>query len=84
MAEHHTGMNGAAQDDQVQPHTSLRTDQRLTRKPEEVAQLLGIGRNGVYDLIRRGDLRSIAVGRKLLIPLTAIQEFLTGSQGSIR
>ncbi|MFD2608741.1 helix-turn-helix domain-containing protein [Deinococcus taklimakanensis] len=77
-------MNGATQDDQVQTHTSLRADQRLTRKPEEVAQLLGIGRNGVYDLIRRGDLRSIAVGRKLLIPLTAIEEFLTGSQGSIR
>lgn len=72
-------MNGATQDDQTQVPTSMCANQRLTCKPEEVAQLLGIGRNGVYDLIRRGDLRSISVGRKLLIPLTAIEAFLAGT-----
>ncbi|MEF2278786.1 helix-turn-helix domain-containing protein [Deinococcus sp. YIM 134068] len=53
---------------------------KLTRKPEEVAPLLGVGRNGVYDLIRTGQLRSIRVGRKILIPLSAIEEFLNGGQ----
>jgi excisionase family DNA binding protein len=51
---------------------------RLTRKPEEAAPMLGVGRNGVYDLIRSGQLRSIRVGRKILIPLAAIEDFLNG------
>lgn len=53
---------------------------RLTRKPEEAAPMLGVGRNGVYALIRSGQLRSIKVGRKLLIPLSAIDEFLSGGK----
>jgi len=53
---------------------------RLTRKPEEAAPILGVGRNGVYALIRSGQLRSIKVGRKILIPLSAIEEFLNGGQ----
>lgn len=55
--------------------------QRLTRKPEEAAPMLGIGRCGVYALIRSGQLRSIKVGRKILIPLSAIEEFLSGNGG---
>ena len=51
---------------------------RLTRKPEEAAPMLGVGRNGVYDLIRSGALRSIRIGRKILIPVSAIEEFLSG------
>lgn len=52
---------------------------RLTRKPEETGPMLGIGRCGVYALIRSGELRHIKVGRKILIPLSAIDEFLNGS-----
>lgn len=51
-------------------------DQRRTRKPEEVAQILGVGRNAVYELIRTRKLHSISVGRKLLVPLSAIDVFL--------
>lgn len=53
---------------------------RTTRKPEEVALILGIGRNNIYEVIRSGQLRSIRVGRKILIPLSAIDEFLNGQQ----
>lgn len=59
------------------PH-NREPDSRRTRKPEEVGKILGIGRNQVYELIRNRDLRSISVGRKLLVPLTAIDEFLAG------
>ncbi|KEF34105.1 excisionase [Deinococcus sp. RL] len=51
---------------------------RLTCKPEEAVSMLGMGRNSVYALIRSGRLRSIKVGRKILIPLSAIEEFLNG------
>lgn len=52
---------------------------RLTRKPEEAAPMLGIGRPAVYALIRSGELRHVKVGRKILIPLAAIEEFLGGT-----
>lgn len=52
---------------------------RRTCKPGEAAPMLGVGRNGVYDLVRTGQLRSIRVGRKILIPLTAIDDFLNGA-----
>ncbi|OLV17492.1 hypothetical protein BOO71_0008689 [Deinococcus marmoris] len=42
--------------------------------------MLGIGRNGVYALIRAGKLRHIKVGRKILVPLSAIEDFLNGGQ----
>lgn len=60
--------------------TAPEIDQRLTRKPEEAGQILGIGRNGVYELLRNNKLRSIKVGRKILIPLSAIEEFLAGNR----
>lgn len=51
-------------------------EERLTRTPLEAAKLLGIGVNNTYKLVKSGELRHIKVGRKLLIPLTAIDEFL--------
>lgn len=54
-------------------------NQRQTRKIEEAAELIGIGERSTYALVRSGQLRSIRVGRKILIPLTAIEEFLNGS-----
>ena len=60
--------------------TTTERTERLTRRPEEVGRILGIGRNTVYELIRTGQLRSISIGRKILIPLAAIDEFLAGDQ----
>ena len=62
---------------------SREPDSRRTRKPEEVGKILGIGRNQVYELIRSRELRSISVGRKLLVPLTAIDEFLAGQVSGV-
>lgn len=60
--------------------TTTERTERLTRRPEEVGRILGIGRNTVYELIRTGQLRSISIGRKILIPLAAIDEFLAGDE----
>lgn len=54
--------------------------ERLTRTPHEAAKLLGIGVTNTYRLAKTGELRSIKVGRKLLIPLSAIDEFLKGTK----
>ncbi len=54
---------------------------QATYKPEEASSLLGVGRGGVYGLIRSGRLRSIRIGRKIIIPASALQEFLDQTEG---
>lgn len=49
---------------------------RRTRKIIEVAQILGMGKNKVYELVHSGKLRAKFIGRNILIPLEAIEEFL--------
>ena len=42
----------------------------------EAARELGIGRNSAYQLIRDGRLRSVSVGRRLLVPRTELEAFV--------
>ncbi len=43
---------------------------------DEAAALLGIGRSVLYSLIGSGRIRSISVGRRRLIPSSAVREFV--------
>lgn len=52
-----------------------RTPDRLL-SVDEAAGALSLGRSLVYDLIGRGELRSIVVGRRRLIPAAALAEFI--------
>lgn len=47
-------------------------------RPATAAEMLGVCRDTVYELMRAGQLRSVRVGRARLIPLAALQEFLAG------
>jgi excisionase family DNA binding protein len=47
-----------------------------TMTVEEVADVLGTGRTATYDAVRRGEIPSIKVGRKLVIPTAAIRRLL--------
>ena len=42
----------------------------------EAGQVLRIGRNVAYDLVRSGQLRSVRVGRNIRIPRDALAEYL--------
>ncbi len=42
----------------------------------EVARLLGIGRSKTYDLIARGDLPSLRIGRLLRVPRHALEQWI--------
>lgn len=46
--------------------------------PADCRPLLNLGRDKIYALIRSGELRSIRVGRKYLVPADAVAEFLQG------
>lgn len=46
---------------------------------EDLAHRLMIGRNTAYSLVRSGKIRSIKIGRKYLIPKTAVEEYLNAA-----
>ncbi|MEQ1954413.1 helix-turn-helix domain-containing protein [Mesorhizobium sp. CN2-181] len=51
---------------------------RLTVTVEEAAELLGIGRNAGYEGVRRGEIPSIRIGKRLLVPRAALDRMLNG------
>ena len=42
----------------------------------EMAEILHIGRNAAYDLVKSGAVRSIRIGRNIRIPQAALMEYL--------
>lgn len=44
---------------------------------EETRELLGLSRNSMYSAIARGEIPSIRVGRRLLIPKAALSRLLS-------
>ena len=52
---------------------------KLTYSPDELRAALGIGRGTVYDLLRSGQLRSVRVGRRIIVPSAEVDRFLLGA-----
>lgn len=50
---------------------------------EEAAQSLGVGRTTVYELMNRGDLESVKVGRRRIIPADAVGAFLAARRAAV-
>ncbi len=51
-------------------------EDRLTVSVEEAAVLLGISRALAYDLVRRGELPHLRLGRRVVVPRKALEEFV--------
>lgn len=49
---------------------------RLTVSVEESAQMLGISRALAYELVRKNEIPSIKLGRRLVVPLAALLRLL--------
>ena len=43
----------------------------------EAAKALRLGYHTVYDLVREGRLHSVTVGRRILIPKSAVEQFMS-------
>jgi excisionase family DNA binding protein len=54
--------------------------ERLTMTVEEVARALGISRAFAYEAVRRGDIPHIKIGRRTLIPRTALARVLAAQE----
>lgn len=48
---------------------------------EEAAEALRLTRDAVYELIRSGQLRSFKVGRRRLVPIEALTEYVASMSG---
>ncbi len=50
--------------------------ERLLLRPHEAAELLGLGRSTVYELIAGGAIPSIIIGKSRRIPLEALRAWV--------
>ena len=51
-------------------------DQALTYTVEEAAKLLRIGRNQGYEAAKSGELPTIKIGKRILVPRVALEQML--------
>jgi excisionase family DNA binding protein len=45
---------------------------------EEAGRILGIGRNSAYEAAQRGEIPTIKIGKRLLVPVRRLQRLLDG------
>ena len=50
--------------------------ERLLLSPEEAAEVLGVARSTIYDLMRMRLLVSIKIGRRRLVPVRACRDLV--------
>jgi len=60
----------------VESVTKLPMTERLALSVEEAGALLGISRDLAYDLVTRGELPSVRLGRRLVVPRRALEDRL--------
>lgn len=60
----------------------MRNDDALTA--QEVADILGVGKNKIYELAKTEQLRSYRIGRKIRFTYRDVQAYINGSKASAR
>lgn len=71
-------MAGRPQRSFLQYLEGLMSDARTcdTMTVEKAAERLGISRNAAYEAARRGDLPSLRIGRRIVVPAAAFEAWL--------
>ena len=50
---------------------------------DEAAEALGLSRNSAYEAVKRGDIPTIRIGRRIIVPIAALERLLeTAEQGA--
>jgi excisionase family DNA binding protein len=62
----------------MRTNAAAQTRTRLTLTVEEVAATLGISRAFAYEAVRRGEIPSIRIGRRVLVPRAALERLIDG------
>ena len=50
-----------------------------TYRIEEAAKVLGISRNACYEAARKGEVPTVRIGKRLLVPKVALEKLLNGT-----
>ena len=50
--------------------------ERLLLRPAETAEILGVGKSKVYDLIAKGELPSVRIGKSVRVPVEKLREWV--------
>lgn len=54
--------------------------ERLAFRVAEAAEMIGVSRSKMYELIAAGDVKAIRIGTAVRIPADALREWLSASQ----
>ena len=57
---------------------TIRVQDRLVLTVEEARMLLGLSRGLIYEAIRKGQIPSLKIGRRILVPKAGLQRLLEG------
>jgi excisionase family DNA binding protein len=55
--------------------------ERLTYSVDEAAKLLGISRNSAFAGVKAGEIPSVKIGHRRLVPVAALQKMLADAAG---
>jgi excisionase family DNA binding protein len=55
-------------------------EEKWVLTPKEASRLLGLGRGLTYEAIRRGDIPSLRIGGRILIPLKLLKRQIEGGE----
>ena len=62
--------------------TSTEQPTPLAFSPNDGARMVGLGRTTFYDLLATGRIPSIKVGRRRLVTLAALEQFLASGEAA--
>ena len=51
---------------------------------QEAAKRLGVSRSTAWRMVQSGELRSVRAGKRVIVPESAINEYLAGNSGGAR
>jgi len=64
--------------------TSGRQAVSPTLTVEQAGRELGISRNSAYEAAKRGDIPTIRIGRRILVPRLALERMLAGADREVK
>ncbi len=59
-------------------HNMKRIEERKTYNIEEAGRMLGVGRNQAYEAAKSGQIPTIKIGKRMLVPKAALDRMLAG------
>jgi excisionase family DNA binding protein len=73
----------SAKEQVVAPSVPQLFEGKLTLTVAEAAEVLGISRSAAYEALRRGQIPSIRLGRRILVPVFALSQRLCGESSAL-